>query len=42
MPSGRLLDTSVLTFTLKKVCTKVAHNLLAVEDNSMDRLAKEL
>lgn len=42
VPSGRLLETFVLTFTLKRVCTKATHCLLAAEDNSMDRLATEL
>lgn len=38
----RDLETFVLTFTLKRVCTKATHSLLAEEDNSMDRLATEL
>lgn len=42
MPSGRLIETLVLTFTLKRVCTNAAHSLLLAEDDSMDRLAMEL
>lgn len=46
MPRGRPSETHVLTFTLKRVCTKATHSLLAeddnVADNAMDRLPTEL